>query len=41
MLSTIENLFYKVLGYTLAIAFVLIACAAESIVDFALKAIGL
>ena len=41
MLKTIENLFYKALGYTLAFTFVIIACAAESIADLVLKAVGL
>ena len=41
MLKTIEDLFYKLLGCTLAFTFVLIACAAESLVDLLLKSIGL
>ena len=41
MLKTLEDLFYKLLGYTLAFIFVLIACATESIVDLLLKAVGL
>ena len=41
MIKTFEKLFYKLLGYTLAFTFVLIACAAESIVDLALKVVGL
>lgn len=41
MLKTLEDLFYKVLGYTLMFTFVFVVCAIESIVDLLLKAIGL
>lgn len=41
MLKTLENFFYKILGYTLLAAFIFIVSAIESIVDLLLKAVGL